>query len=111
QGLNPWADGYGVGTRIAGARVVDFAFDIVEIDGAPKAKRGKEAGAKKLMRCGRCFSRRNAPLHAKATRCACGGAMRNMHRDFMKCGRVVSKLPTVQKIRERTLAELKRVEL
>ncbi len=111
RGLNPWADGYGVGTRIAGAPVVDFAFDIVEIDGSPMAKRGKEAGAKKLMRCGRCFSRLNVPLRSAAPRCACGGAMRNMHRELMAGGRISAELPAVRKIRERTLSELKKVEL
>jgi nicotinate phosphoribosyltransferase len=109
--LNPWADGYGVGTRIAGAPVVDFAFDIVEIDGAPMAKRGKEAGAKKLMRCARCFSHLNVPLRSPTPRCACGGTMRNIHRRFMRGGRISAKLPDVQKIRERTLGELGRVEL
>jgi len=109
--LNPWADGYGVGTRIAGAPVVDFAFDIVEIDGKPMAKRGKEAGAKKLMRCTRCFSRRNVQLRAARSRCACGAMMKDMHRIFMAGGRIAVKLPTVHQIRARTLAELRRVEL
>lgn len=111
RALNPWADGYGVGTRIAGAPVVDFAFDIVEIDGRPMAKRGKEAGAKKLMRCARCFSRRNVPLRAARSRCACGGTMQNIHRRFMTGGRIAVKLPTVHQIRARTFAELRRVEL
>jgi nicotinate phosphoribosyltransferase len=109
--LNPWADGYGVGTRIAGAPVVDFAFDIVEIDGRPMAKRGKEAGAKKLVRCARCFSRRNLPLRAATPRCSCGGAMKNMHRRFMTGGRIAVELPTVHQIRARALSELRRVEL
>ena len=109
--LNPWADGYGVGTRIAGAPVLDFAFDIVEIDGRPMAKRGKEAGAKKLMRCASCFSRRTVPLRAARPRCACGGMMKNIHRIFMTGGSIAVKLPTVHQIRARALAELRRVEL
>jgi len=109
--LNPWADGYGVGTSIANAPVVDFAFDIVEIEGRPLAKRGKEAGAKKLLRCARCFSRENTPLRAAAPRCACGGTMERLDRAFMRKGRVAVKLPSPGEIRARTLRELRRVEL
>ena len=43
-GLNPHVNGYGVGTRITNARVLDFAMDIVEIEGEPLAKRGKDVG-------------------------------------------------------------------
>ncbi len=49
QTLNPYCDGYGVGTCISNARVVDFSLDIVEIDGKPTAKRGKYSGRKRLL--------------------------------------------------------------
>jgi len=109
--LNPWADGYGVGTHIANAPVVDFAFDIVAMDGKPVAKRGKEAGEKKLCRCPRCHARVNAPTKAPLPRCACGGRMANIHRTFMRRGKIVAGLPPVSAIRSRTLAELRRVDL
>lgn len=109
--LNPWADGYGIGTRIASAPVVDFSFDIVEIDGRPIAKRGKEAGEKKLMRCPRCFSRRNVPIRAAAPSCVCGRRMVNMHRTFMRHGRIIVKYPDARAVRTRTLSELRHVEL
>ncbi len=41
--LNPVADGYGVGTSIANAPVLNFALDIMEIEGKPMAKRGNPA--------------------------------------------------------------------
>ena len=50
--LNPCCDGYGVGTSISNAPVVDFALDIVEIDGFPLAKRGKCSGRKRLVDTG-----------------------------------------------------------
>ncbi|MCX6354713.1 MAG: nicotinate phosphoribosyltransferase [Candidatus Aureabacteria bacterium] len=109
--LNPWADGYGVGTRISNAPVVDFSLDIVEIEGSQIAKRGKEAGAKKLVRCPQCFSRRNAPLHVTLSRCACGGVMKNIHKRFISQGRAGVKIPSVTQIRAHTLRELRRVEL
>ncbi|MDO8683704.1 MAG: nicotinate phosphoribosyltransferase, partial [Armatimonadota bacterium] len=40
--LNPLVDGYGVGTSISNAPVIDFALDIVDIEGKPVAKRGKK---------------------------------------------------------------------
>ncbi len=41
-------DAFGVGGSIANAPVIDFAMDIVEIDGEVKAKRGKRSGVKQV---------------------------------------------------------------
>jgi nicotinate phosphoribosyltransferase len=41
-------DAFGVGGAIANAPVIDFAMDIVEIGGKPKAKRGKRSGVKQV---------------------------------------------------------------
>jgi nicotinate phosphoribosyltransferase len=41
-------DAFGVGGAIANAPVIDFGLDIVEIDGKPKAKRGKRSGKKQV---------------------------------------------------------------
>jgi len=49
--LNPVADAYGVGTAISNAPVLNFAMDIVEVDGRPVAKRGKMSGRKEVFRC------------------------------------------------------------
>src|SRR3972149_6744771 len=50
QALNPLVDGYGVGTSIANAPVLNFALDITEVEGRPVAKRGKWAGAQEGWR-------------------------------------------------------------
>jgi nicotinate phosphoribosyltransferase len=42
-------DLYGVGTSISSSPVLDFAMDIVEIDGQPLAKRGKSSGEKQVF--------------------------------------------------------------
>ena len=42
-------DAFGVGGAIANASVIDFAMDIVEIEGEPKAKRGKRSGVKQVF--------------------------------------------------------------
>jgi nicotinate phosphoribosyltransferase len=41
-------DAFGVGGAIANAPVIDFAMDIVEIEGKAKAKRGKRSGVKQV---------------------------------------------------------------
>ena len=41
-------DAFGVGGAIANAPVIDFGMDIVEIEGIPKAKRGKRSGVKQV---------------------------------------------------------------
>jgi nicotinate phosphoribosyltransferase len=41
-------DAFGVGGAIANAPVIDFGMDIVEIEGVPKAKRGKRSGIKQV---------------------------------------------------------------
>ncbi|MDD1678042.1 MAG: nicotinate phosphoribosyltransferase, partial [Methanomicrobiales archaeon] len=41
-------DAFGVGGSIANAQVIDFALDIVEIEGRPYAKRGKRSAVKQV---------------------------------------------------------------
>jgi nicotinate phosphoribosyltransferase len=41
-------DAFGIGGAIANAPVIDFAMDIVEIEGRPMAKRGKRSGIKQV---------------------------------------------------------------
>lgn len=77
--LNPCVDFYGVGTTISNARVIDFAMDIVEIDGRPVAKRGKMSGAKRVLRCGECCEDRVVPAgFTDECHCSCGGRMADL---------------------------------
>jgi nicotinate phosphoribosyltransferase len=48
--LRDAADGFGVGGYVSNADPVDFALDIVEIEGEPAAKRGKLTGVKEVYR-------------------------------------------------------------
>ena len=43
-------DGFGVGSHVSNADPVDFALDIVEVDGELAAKRGKLSGTKQVYR-------------------------------------------------------------
>lgn len=69
--LNPLAHGYGVGTRISAGATIDFSLDIVEIDGEPIAKRGKESGRKALLVCEACGARSVVPGETGAAAYAC----------------------------------------
>jgi len=71
--LAPLVDGFGVGTAISNAPVVDFSMDIVEINGRPSAKRGKKSGAKQVFRCQGCYGDSIVPLGAEPEPCPCGG--------------------------------------
>ena len=48
--LRDLADGFGVGSHVTNADPVDFALDIVTVDGEPAAKRGKLSGKKQVYR-------------------------------------------------------------
>ena len=48
--LGDVVDGFGVGSHISNADPVDFALDIVELEGEPAAKRGKLSGTKQVYR-------------------------------------------------------------
>ncbi|MBI5191886.1 MAG: nicotinate phosphoribosyltransferase [Nitrospirae bacterium] len=61
--LNPFVDAYGVGTSISSAKVIDFAMDIMEVEGKPLAKRGKMSGSKRVMRCDTCYKSEIVPLN------------------------------------------------
>lgn len=77
--LNRWVDAYGVGTSIVNARVIDFAMDIVEIEGKPIAKRGKMSGSKRVLRCKKCFEDMVVPYSFEGDlSCKCGGEMEDI---------------------------------
>ncbi len=48
--IDAGADSFGVGTSVSNADTIDFAMDIVDIEGKPVAKRGKFGGRKSVFR-------------------------------------------------------------
>ena len=104
--LNPVADAYGVGTSIAGAPVLNFALDIMEIEGRPAAKRGKWSGAKDVLRCRACRATIVVPAGTSPAPCACGGGREPLLKPLLQGGRIVRDLPPPRTIRDFVLDQL-----
>jgi nicotinate phosphoribosyltransferase len=114
--LNPVVDAYGVGTSITNARVIDFALDIIEMDGKPLAKRGKMSGSKTVFRCSKCFQDKMVPFkkdrkRSARDRCSCGGRLKELLTPFVQNRKILWDLPRPQAIREYVLNQLPRVDL
>jgi nicotinate phosphoribosyltransferase len=109
--LNPLVDAYGVGTAIANAPVLNFGLDIIEIDGRPIAKRGKQSGSKRVVRCRACHATAVVAAHRRPPPCACGGAWEDLLRPLVRAGRLARDLPPPRTLRERVLDELRHVSL
>ncbi len=109
--LNPFADAYGVGTAIANAPVLNFALDIMEIDGRPMAKRGKRSGSKLVYRCRVCWETVVVPVHRPRTHCRCGGAYEALLKPLIREGRLTRDLPPPRTLRDHVLEQLRHVTL
>jgi nicotinate phosphoribosyltransferase len=108
--LNPVVDGYGVGTWISGAPAVDFSMDIVEMNGAPVAKRGKWSGTKQVLRCVGCLDDEIVPLHPTddwpESCLICGSSLEPLLTLQMEGGSLTVPETSAGKIRDRTLSNL-----
>jgi nicotinate phosphoribosyltransferase len=111
QRLNPLADAYGVGTTISNAPVMNFALDLVEIDGRPIAKRGKRSGRKAVYRCRGCRRRWVLPADASPPACPCGDSVESLLIPLLRQGRTIQEMPRTQQIRSRVLEELEHLAL
>ena len=105
--LNRYVDAYGVGTSISNAPVVDFALDIVEVEGHPRAKRGKLSGRKHLWECPECGDRGIAPWSARLGHCPrCGHRVRELLETWISKGKRRRSLRSPHDIRERALQQI-----
>lgn len=105
--LRPVVDGFGVGGFISAGPIVDFAMDIVEIDGKPLAKRGKWSGAKQVLRCERCGWRDVRPLGADGEGCPeCGGRAETLLVPLLGDGGRLREPESIAEVRGRVLRQL-----
>jgi nicotinate phosphoribosyltransferase len=109
--LNPMVDGYGIGTSISNAPVVDFAMDIVEVDGNPIAKRGKWSGSKQVLACSRCGERRIVPNNVFESACSCGGIYNELLAPVLDHGQEIMKPEAASRIRQTVLQQVRGLEL
>ncbi len=104
------ADAFGVGTSVSNAPTIDFAMDIVEVEGKPVAKRGKMAGRKQVWRCHECFIDIVLPANAEKPRCPkCNGEMSEMLKPLIINGEIVAELPSATEIRNYVLEQLRKL--
>jgi nicotinate phosphoribosyltransferase len=109
---NSVADAYGVGTHISNSPVVNFAMDIVEIEGRPIAKRGKPSGLKQQWKCPEDGFRITKLASEKSIACPqCGQAMEPLLKERYVDGRKLLPGPSPREIRTRVLAQIKDAEL
>jgi len=106
------AEAFGVGTSVSNAPTIDFAMDIVEIEGEPTAKRGKLGGKKQVWRCPECLVDTVLPFTAPKPNCPkCEGETQPMLKPFIRDGKIVAKLPKPQEIRQHVLRQLEKLSL
>ena len=102
------ADGFGVGTSISNSPTVDFALDIVEMDGQPLAKRGKRGGVKVLWQNRESLETRIQPLAQSKSP---GKDWASVLERAITDGKLVKSLPAPHEIRARVLQQLSKVSL
>jgi nicotinate phosphoribosyltransferase len=105
--LNPMVDGYGIGTSISNAPVVDFAMDLVEVDGKPLAKRGKWSGSKSMLVCALCGARKIAPNNGREVNaCSCGGVFNDVLVPILERGKQLVAQEPPSRIRDAVLQQV-----
>jgi nicotinate phosphoribosyltransferase len=104
------ANGFGIGTAVSNAPIIDFAMDLIEVEGKPCAKRGKWGGKKQVYRCPACMRGRIVPEKGKGAKgkemCECGKQMEPKLELLIKDGKVVRPLPKPLEIRKFVLQQL-----
>ena len=101
------ADGFGIGTSLSNAPTIDFACDIVEIEGKPVAKRGKFGARKEPHR-----SPQDRTYEVGVSKCpACGAGMKPVYVQYLDRGEPKEPPPSLSEIRSRVIAEVDRAPL
>ena len=109
--LNPVTDAYGIGTSISNAQVIDYAMDIMEVEGKPVAKRSKWSGSKRVLRCKSCSLRKIIPNRDETPVCECGGAFEDVLIPVYDSGNIIIERDSASVIRQRVLDQLKGIDL
>ncbi len=103
--IDAGADGFGVGTSISNAGTIDFAMDIIEMEGNPVAKRGKFGGRKRTCRR---LENGKYMYNVLPFSESCNGE--ELLKPLIKNGEIIRDLPDVDVIRGYVLEQLKHFE-
>lgn len=95
--LNSYCEGYGVGGYIAAAPMIDYALDIVEVEGEPVAKRGKKSGRKRLVKL---------PDGPRRIVSAVTDLPEGSHDALQSIEQMYESPPSAKEVRDRVLAQL-----
>jgi nicotinate phosphoribosyltransferase len=109
QDLNPFVDGFGVGTYVSNGRTIDFSMDIVEMEGQLVAKRGKFSGRKQIYRCSECLKDVIVPWDSDVPECH--GKMEPLLHRVVDNGKITRKSVSAAETREYILEQVKRLNL
>jgi nicotinate phosphoribosyltransferase len=109
--LNPVVDGYGIGTSISNAPVIDYAMDIMEVEGKPIAKRGKWSGSKRVLRCERCNKGKIVPYIDGVYNCDCNGVFSDILVPVLDNGKYLIPMSSHKEIRNFVLKQLSSLSL
>ncbi len=108
------ASGFGVGSSISNAPLIDFAMDITAIEKNgewhPITKRGKFDGIKQLWRCENGEGKFYYIVTRDGEKPSCSNAT-PMLKPLIRNGEIVRDFPTVDEERDYVLRQLKHVEL
>jgi len=106
------AEAFGVGSAVSNAPTVDFAMDIVELEGRLVAKRGKLGGKKQVWRCQECLVDVVLPFDSSKPECPrCGGETEPMLKPLIEGGKIVAELPIPREIRGYVLEQMKKLSI
>jgi len=101
------AEAFGVGTAVSNAPTVDFAMDIIGLEGRLVAKRGKLGGKKQVWRCPECLVDTVLPFNLPKPECPeCGGETEPMLKPLIEGGKIVAELPRPKEIRRYVLEQI-----
>ncbi len=109
--LNPVVDGYGIGTAISNAPVVDYAMDIMEVEGKPRAKRGKWSGTKRVLACRKCGERKIVPNNKGQHLSSCGKKFEDVLIPVLDKGKYLIEIDSPANIRKKVLETVKSLSL
>ncbi|MEO0276429.1 MAG: nicotinate phosphoribosyltransferase [candidate division WOR-3 bacterium] len=106
------ARGFGVGTSLSNAKTIDYAMDIVEVEGKPCAKKGKFGGKKKVFRCKNCLELLVLKYDEEIKECPlCKGEMENFYFKIIERGKIIYKFPDIDEKRKYVIEQIQRLKI